>query len=371
VLEGRFDEACPMLAESQRLDPHVGTLLNLAACHEKQGKLGSAWVEYQKALTAARAEGQAERARLAEQRIAALDPKVPWLRLTVPVRPEGLSVTLDGGEIATPAFGSEMPVDPGSHVVHAGAPDRPAFDVQVDVHEGEHRTVVVSLAEPTPPLPSETKTPERIVVEPAGAPPREEPHRQRWIFEVGFVLGASAGAPDASRAQLQSDVRLSGTSPLSPPTSCASRTCNVSIGGTGGGFVGGGGVYLGYAVSESIDAGVRLLLGTSGGLLGTIGPSVSFRATKSLHVGFWPMFGSVFVGDVSADVSPPSGYSLASSGRVYVSGSVDGVGAGLELEYALADFSRGQLLATATPFFLAGANGNVVVAPLGLAYRFQ
>src|SRR5688572_6551294 len=54
--QGRVDEACAVLAESDKLEPAVGTLGLLAGCHEKQNKLGTAYKEYLE--TAARAAKQ-------------------------------------------------------------------------------------------------------------------------------------------------------------------------------------------------------------------------------------------------------------------------------------------------------------------------
>ena len=383
MLEGRFDDACPKIAESQRLEPHVGTLLNLAACHERQGKVASAWVEYQKALTAARADGQPERARLAQQRIDVLEPRVPWLNIAPPLgTPAGdLLVTLDGAAVQPVAWGKEMPVDPGPHVVGARTPGRPPFEQSLTLHEGEHATSTIDFGSAEP-LPPEGPAP-RVIVDPnpkdEGAATNPAEARSRWVFEPGVFVGYLSAATD--RAELKGSASAIGvsspsTSSGSAPASCASVGCSYSIASQPGAVIGPN-LFAGYVLSDDFTAGLRLLaaprIDHGGGSIVAIGPSVSFRATRSWSFGAWALLGSATVGvRTGGVVEAPAPYRADQSSYVAMSASTDlGVGLGFEAAFRLVEVPRGALLVTSTPFFLVGSNGTAFTLPLGLAYRFR
>lgn len=134
VLEGKYAEACPKFDEAYRLRPGVGTLLNLADCHERHGKTASALRVFEEALALAE-QSKDDRSALAQARISALQPRVPKLTVVVPAT-TGVQVTLDGAALPGEQWGSPIALDPGSYTIAATAPNQPPFSQEVELFRG-------------------------------------------------------------------------------------------------------------------------------------------------------------------------------------------------------------------------------------------
>jgi hypothetical protein len=132
--EKKFSEACPKFAESYRLDPGLGTLLNLATCHESEGKPASAWAEFSDASSQARREGDTDRGQLADEHMKALEPKLAHVSvgLAPGAAAPGLVIKFDGRELSSAALGVQFPVDPGKHLLEASAPNKQSYAQNFD-----------------------------------------------------------------------------------------------------------------------------------------------------------------------------------------------------------------------------------------------
>ena len=149
MADERYLEACAKFAESQRLDPGGGTLLNLAVCHEAAGKIASAWAEFQEALAMARADDRQDRVDLALEHIAALEPRLAKLTLEVEGEPpRELEVSINAMQVGSAAWGSAVPVDPGSVELRAEAPGYESFVKTVEIAEGQQLAVSVPALQP-------------------------------------------------------------------------------------------------------------------------------------------------------------------------------------------------------------------------------
>ena len=134
--QGKYPEACAKFAESQKLDPAPGTLLNLGGCYEKNGQTASAWATFKEAMAASHVKGRTDWEDLARTRAAALEPTLSRLTIAVGSKADGLAVTRDGKDVGSAEWGTAIPVDPGSHVVDAQAPHRKPFHQSIDVPSG-------------------------------------------------------------------------------------------------------------------------------------------------------------------------------------------------------------------------------------------
>lgn len=155
MMDGKYADACPKLEESQRLDPGGGTILNLALCREQEGRTATAWSLFHEALAYAKRDGRADRRDLADEHIAALEPKLA--RVLLAVKATDATITLDGVVVAKAAWDSRAPLDPGEHRVEAAAAGKITFATTVVATAGGTTTIeiapLVDVAPAPPPLP--------------------------------------------------------------------------------------------------------------------------------------------------------------------------------------------------------------------------
>jgi hypothetical protein len=154
--QGNFAEACPRFGASYKLDPALGTLLNMATCYEMLGHVASAWGYYREVVVRAQKTGDQARIDIANTRIVALEPRLPKLTIRPPKQMRGgLIVTRDDAPIDVAVLGAAMYVDPGTHVVTASAPGTKQFTQQITIAENEQKSVEIVLeAAPNQPAPT-------------------------------------------------------------------------------------------------------------------------------------------------------------------------------------------------------------------------
>ncbi|XYH93978.1 hypothetical protein ACMHYB_39940 [Sorangium sp. So ce1128] len=185
---GRFDEGCPAIEESQKLDPRPGTLFTLAECEALRGRLATALARFDEylalypTLTPKQQRNQGDREKIAREQRETLARDAPAISLSLPPdAPRAAVVRLDGQVLAPTAIGTLIPVDPGTHSIALQVPGGPVSERIERLSKGEKKHVALTIAVRPPPSPPP----------PASRPPPPPPGRAHGAPAPD--TGASAG----------------------------------------------------------------------------------------------------------------------------------------------------------------------------------
>jgi hypothetical protein len=291
VERGDFAGACPKFAESQRIDPGLGTMLWLADCYENSGQTASAWAAFEAAAGTA-AVRHDDREKVARARAGGLEPKLVRLKIDVPrVASGGLAILRDGVLLGAAEWGVAVPVDPGRHTIAATAPGHLRWSASVLVSQTDAvKEVVVPVLDPDPNAARGALEPAARASEPAvGSKPTVSPlsplSKPQGTFQrqAGFAVGGVgiaailAGAFFSLRAKAMYDESNDGTAPhCLPDNECdaagktfrseASSLATVATIAMSAGLVGAvGGAVLYFTAPSAFPQAVAFAPGASGG----------------------------------------------------------------------------------------------------------
>jgi len=190
IKQGKYAEACEAFDNSQKLDPQLGTLFNIAECSEHIGKLATAWLAYR---DLGQRDTNAGRKRESSRRAKRLEKRLPRLVVRISDPPPGLVVKINDND-ATQLIGIESPVDLGDYTITATAPGFAPFEEKRTVEvEGKTVKVRIELDEEEPVTgadqPNKPKKKRKHHAEDDDQPAGPSSHRKR----NGALLGIAGG----------------------------------------------------------------------------------------------------------------------------------------------------------------------------------
>jgi tetratricopeptide (TPR) repeat protein len=222
---GKLAEACTAFDESQKLEPAVTTLLNLAACREKLGQLATAWGHFLEAARQTRSASDAatqQHHEVATTRARKLEPRVSKLTINVPQRSQidGLEIRRDTERVNAGLWNRALPIDGGTYTITARAPGANEWSTQVTVAaERDTKTIEIPDLRNLPrdlDKPAPASHVEHDEGEPAPVAPRAPSKTVPLLVGAGALalLGAGLGFElwaesnyDAAKSEMMSQAR--------------------------------------------------------------------------------------------------------------------------------------------------------------------
>ena len=205
--EENYEDARSYFQQSLQLDRALGTVLNLAVCEEKLGKLSAALAHLQEAL--ALAADDDERRPLIVQRISRMDARLPRLTIQPNASIDAtVTIFLDSRPLGPAELGRPIRVDPGTHLLECSGPHEERCTRLFQVSEGKESVQIPTLI--VAPATAPASHPAEAVGRPIAEPPAPHPsppllqrpasERRAVAYAVGgfslatVVVGLIAGA---------------------------------------------------------------------------------------------------------------------------------------------------------------------------------
>jgi hypothetical protein len=282
---GKVHEACAKFADSQRLDPALGTLMHLALCHEKDHRPATAWSEFTDAVALAQTSGRRDREQFARAHVAALEKQLQKIVIEMQAPVPGTVVKLDSQTLPSGIVGTEIPVDPGDHDLEVSAPGKKTWR-QDKINLGPGATVTrvqVTLDDEAPQHPSPAPaSPPPSALPPATSnaggdvAPSGDGTRRALGFAAGglglVLIGIAAYEEATSLSRNSDESKYPATSPEHQTVADQAKTAQTYA------------VVFGGASLVALGAGLVLVF--------TAQPGVSPRASSSNAIRALPYLGS-------------------------------------------------------------------------------